>query len=275
MTIQTRIIDIINESGTIFKDKEVFTTEYLPEQYYFRDNQLRAMASHYVGITEGVRPSNLLLKGTYGTGKSSTVKTFFNTIKTISKDILTVHINCVYYNTEFKIIHKIFETVYDTRIGLGSSTHQLFDKIIKKLRKDDKLLIICLDDYNSFSNNKELNTTLYNLLRATESYPGVRISLIAVTNKSDDFVRLDQNVNTVFHPVVIDFPSYHCDEIFSILRQRCVLGFHKGVIGDDVIGLVADRSWDVGDLRFGIVKLRSMGERAEFLHSDCVLSSHF
>ena len=275
MTIQTQIENIISETGTLFQDKEVFDTNYLPEQYRFRDAQLQTMASHYVGITRGDKPNNLFLKGTFATGKSSTVKTFFNVLENMNKNIVTVHINCIRYNTEYKVIHKIYEKVYDTRMGIGSSTHQLFDKIIKKLVKEDKILIVCLDDFNSFTTNKELNTTLYNLLRASESYDGAKISLITISSADSDLINLDPNVNTIYHPCVIDFPSYHREEIFEILYQRCELGFHHGVISKSVIDFVADRTWDKGDLRFGIMKLKSMGERAEFCHDNVVCRSHF
>jgi cell division control protein 6 len=40
------LLDIINEEGTIFRDKEVFTIEFIPENYKFRDHQLKKMAMH-------------------------------------------------------------------------------------------------------------------------------------------------------------------------------------------------------------------------------------
>lgn len=45
MKVKT-LLDIINEEGTIFRDKEVFTIEYIPESYIFRDHQLKKMAVH-------------------------------------------------------------------------------------------------------------------------------------------------------------------------------------------------------------------------------------
>ena len=45
--MQTKtLLDIINEEGTIFRDKEVFTIEFIPENYKFRDHQLKKMAMH-------------------------------------------------------------------------------------------------------------------------------------------------------------------------------------------------------------------------------------
>lgn len=262
MNIDENLIRIITDAGTIFQDKEVFTPDYQPPSIRFRDKQLQTMASHYTGIQEGIRPHNLFLKGTYATGKSSTVKTFFRVLEYMDKKIVTAHINCIKHNTEYKVIHKVYEEVFNTSLGIGSSTHQLFKKIMEELVGKDKTLVVCLDDFNNFSTNKELNTTMYNLLRANETYPGVRVSLITVSSKETDLLNLDPNVVTVYHPSVVDFPSYSREEVFEILFQRCELGFYPGVISDEVVRFVAGECFDRGDLRFGIMKLCEMGERA-------------
>lgn len=262
MKIEDKLVKILNETGTIFKDKEVFTLDYQPPSIRFRDKQLQTMASHYVGITEGAKPTNLFLKGTYATGKSSTVKTFFKVLECMSDKIVTVHLNCIFYNTEYKVVHRIYERVFNTKKGWGSNTHHLFKKIMMELIRQDKCLVVCLDDFNNFNNSKELNNTLYNLLRANETYPDVRVSLITVSSKETDLLGLDPNVVTVFHPCVVDFPQYTREELLSILGQRVDLGFFPGVVSGDVLDLVVGECFDRGDLRFGIVKLCEMGELA-------------
>ena len=275
MKIEEQLTRIISETGTIFQDKEVFTPDYHPPTYRFRDKQLQTMASHYTGVQEGYKPHNLFLKGSYATGKSSTVKTFFKVLECMSEKIVTVHLNCILYNTEYKVVHKIYEKVFGVKIGLGSNTHQLFTKVMEELVKKDRTLVVCLDDFNNFSTNKELNTTMYNLLRASESHPNVRVSVITVSSKETDLLNLDPNVVTVYHPSVVDFPAYTRDEIFEILFQRCELGFHRGVIGESVIGRVAGESYDRGDLRYGIMKLCEAGENAMLLGSEVVCLEHF
>lgn len=55
--------NIIEEEGTIFLDDEIFTLEYVPEEYEHRTNQLKSMAIHSKNIKHGLNPKTLSLKG--------------------------------------------------------------------------------------------------------------------------------------------------------------------------------------------------------------------
>ena len=78
---QKTIFDVIEDEGTIFKDKSVFTTEYIPEIYQYRDHQLDSMAFHSRKVKSGYAPYNMLLKGTNATGKTTTLNAIIKILK--------------------------------------------------------------------------------------------------------------------------------------------------------------------------------------------------
>ena len=70
------LFDIIEEEGTIFKNRDVFDLEYIPDDFEFRDSQLNTMILNSKKIKYCKAPNNMLLKGPNSTGKTSTVKKY-------------------------------------------------------------------------------------------------------------------------------------------------------------------------------------------------------
>ena len=97
---QKTIFDLIEEEGSIFKNREVFTTEYIPEFYQYRNHQLDTMAFHSRRVEHNRAPYHMLLKGRNATGKTSTLKRYFQLISERFPNVFTVYINCRLHRTE-------------------------------------------------------------------------------------------------------------------------------------------------------------------------------
>lgn len=272
---QKTLINIIEEEGTIFKEKEVFELDYVPEIYQFRDFQLKKMAIYSKGVKKGEIPSNMLLKGGRATGKTTTVKKFFELIEEKYENVLTVHVNCQVYRTEYKVFSKLFEEIFGYKTSVsGLSTFDIYDKVMEQLIEENKILIIALDDFDAIKTPTELNRTLYTLLRAFETFNGAKISVFAITN-SEHILFMDPNVSTVFQPIDIEFRNYSESQVYSILESRVELGFHKNVISKDLIKFASNNAYDEGDLRKGLKSLLEAGKKAESCGSNKILKKHF
>ena len=140
---------------------------------------------------------------------------------------------------------------------------------------DKKALIVALDDVNYLFQSKAANKVFYDLLRAYEEYPGVKTGIFAILSDLEFRYAFDKNVNTVFIPQDITFQPYTYSEIEDILRDRVNAGFFPGVMGDEILELVAMHTYDVGDLRVGINLLRSCGNIAEADASREITEEHF
>lgn len=256
------ILDLIEETGTIFKEKEVFKYDYLPENFKYRDKELEQMAIASRGLNYNNRIENMHITGSYATGKTTTLIKYFQLIEENFNNVLPVHINCQIHRTEYKVFSKIYKKLYNKNMKTNSlNTFDIYDRIMKKIIKENIQLIIGLDDYDSLKTGKELDRTLYDLLRVKESYPEAKVSIITVTSKPAQI--LDPAVSTVFLPTIIKFDPYTQEQLYDIINERCNLGFFKDVISDEIIRAVTRYSYDQGDLRAGLKLLNIAGENAE------------
>ncbi|WP_409200743.1 AAA family ATPase [Methanobrevibacter sp. DSM 116169] len=261
--MQKNLFNNFKEDSIIFKNKEVFTVNYIPEIYKYRNHQLEAMAFYSKRVEQDIAPSNMMLKGNNATGKTTTVKTYFKLISEAYNNVKCIYINCQHYRTEYTILSKIYKEIINTNITLsGLTTLDIYNEIMEYVLKNKKILIIAFDDYGFLKNINELNKTFYSLSRAHETFDDVKISIIAISSIKRN-INLDSSVDTIFLPIEIKFPFYRYEEIFSILKQRCDLGFYCDVINDNILDKVVKNTFRKGNLRYGIKKLLELGEIAD------------
>ena len=122
---------------------------------------------------------------------------------------MPVHVNCQIDNTKFAILSQIYRKLSGhLPPSSGTSFKQVFDAVARLLQKEECVLLVALDDANYLLYENELNKVLYTLLRAHESYEGVRIGVIVIISDPDvDLSRaVDARVDLVFRPTEIYFP---------------------------------------------------------------------
>ena len=257
------LMNIIDSGDSpVFANREVFEMDYIPDIYKYRDEQLSKMATYCNSIPHNIAPKNLQLCGGNATGKTTTLKQFFNMLNEAFTNIVTVYINCQLFNTENTVYGKIYNKLYGMKGSInGKSNTLLFDKIVEKLKKEKKILIIGLDDFDSFKSRDGLNKMLYNFLRIHEAEEGIQICIFTVSNKEN--LKLAPSVETIFNRVPIVFDQYSLEQMYHILDDRCAFGFYPGVISDELVRVVANKSYDLGNLRYGIKLLSAAGQKAE------------
>ena len=76
------ILDNIFENAikgnSLIKNRKILTIDYVPEKLQFRDEETTTIAQTLSVSLKGARPSNLLLFGKPGTGKTAVVKNVIN-----------------------------------------------------------------------------------------------------------------------------------------------------------------------------------------------------
>jgi archaeal cell division control protein 6 len=251
---------------TLFRDPEVLEIDYVPEQFEFRDAQMRELAFQIRPGLRGGRPLNTICKGLPGTGKTTSVRKLFTEIEESTKKLVPVYINCQIDNTKFAIISQIYrKLVGHLPPSSGTSFKQVFDAIARILVKEEIVLIVALDDANYLLYENEINKVLYTLLRSHESYEGTRIGVIVIVSDLDvDLARaVDARVASVFRPAEIYFPPYENAEIHEIMKARAMQGLFQGVLSEEMLDLVVEQTLKSGDLRVGIDLLKRATLNAE------------
>ncbi len=251
---------------TLFRDPEVFEFDYVPEQFQFRDTQMRELAFQIRPGLRGGRPLNSICKGLPGTGKTTSVRKLFSEIEETTKKLVPVYINCQIDNTKFAIFSQIYRRLTGhLPPASGTSFKQLIDAIARILVKEELVLLVALDDANYLLYENEINKVLYTLLRAHEAYKGVRIGVIVIISDLDvDLVRaVDARVTSVFRPTEIYFSPYEPAEIREIIQVRVMQGLYPNVLSEEMLSLVIDQTQKSGDLRVGIDLLKRATMSAE------------
>ena len=251
---------------TLFRDPEVLEIDYVPEQFEFRDSQMRELAFQIRPGLRGGRPLNTICKGLPGTGKTTSVRKLFAEIEESTKKLVPVYINCQIDNTKFAIISQIYrKLVGHLPPSSGTSFKQVFDAVARILVKEEIVLLVALDDANYLLYENEINKVLYTLLRSNESYEGTRIGVIVILSDLDvDLTRaIDARVASVFRPAEIYFPPYETTEVHEIMKARAMQGLFQGVLSEEMLDLVVEQTLKSGDLRVGIDLLKRATLTAE------------
>lgn len=268
--------DILMFDESLFQDINAFDPDYVPPNYNFRDTQMEAMAMSIRPALRGGQPSNAIVLGSPATGKTTAMRKVFELVEKSSEKVVCVYINCQLHTTRFGIFSQIFKKIFGhIPPETGVPFSRIYDQIMKELQKNEKSLVVALDDVNYLFQNKHANKIFYDLLRAYEVYPGVKTSIFAILSDLEFKYAFDKNVNTVFIPQEITFPPYSYSEIEDILRDRVKSGFFPGVLGDEVLEEIAMYTFDNGDLRIGINLLKSCGNIAEAEASREITHEHF
>jgi archaeal cell division control protein 6 len=276
-----KLLDNAISGKSLIKDRKVLQTKFEPETILHRDAELAKVTQALLPILKQGRPSNLLIYGKPGTGKTLVVS------KVLSKIAKKVE------NSEFpiKFIYvnaKDETTIYGLLVSLGSklglelpttglSISIVFSKIIDTIKKNTINAVFVIDeiDYLAELASKTGKDILYNLTRANERLEGGSLTLIGISNLLSFKERLDPRVISSLGEEEIIFTNYSVDQIKEILSERIKEAFIKDAIGAAALNLCAAMAGqEHGDARRAIDLLRVAGELAEREQAANVTEDH-
>jgi len=281
--------DVFNNaigSKTLIKNRKTLTIDYVPERLPFRDNESTVIAQTLSVILRGGRPSNLLIFGKPGTGKTAVVKNVIERLKNkadnLGMQITVPFMNAKTANTSYKILYEIAEMmginkeekklqVHFTGLSLGEAT----DRILEYVRRKNLRVVLVIDEIDSLV-DKNGDDILYNFTRANERISAEQfISLIGISNSLTFKDKLDPRVRSSLSEEEMVFNPYTIEQLKDILTDRCKLAFTEHAIPIAAINLCAAMAGrETGDERKAIDLLRVAAEIAEREGSSTVNELH-
>ena len=265
--------DILMYDETIFKDLTVFNSDYLPENFKLRQPQMEEMALSLRPALMNGKPTNNIILGPPATGKTTAIKKLFEMAKLDCNDeLICVYVNCQLHSTKYDIFSQIYKKMFGhTPPETGVPFAKIYNAVMNELYDTEKALIVALDDINHLFKGNVISTVFYEILRAYESFEGVRTGIFAVISDVDFRYILDKNVGSIFNANEINFQPYSYEETYQILKERVSLGFFPNVIDDVLVEMITDFAYERGDLRLGIDLLRVSGNNAESKASRMII----
>jgi len=263
-------------TGTaLIKDRRTLTIDYVPQKLPFRDKESTSIAQTLSVAFKHGRPSNLLIFGKPGTGKTAVIKNvvdrLINKAKELNIHIMVPIVNGKSANTSYKVLYEIAEAmginqeqkklqVHFTGLSMGEATDRILDYIKLKNLK----VILVIDEIDSLI-DRNGDDILYNFTRANERISSDQfISLIGISNSLTFKDKLDPRVRSSLSEEELVFNPYTIEQLKEILIDRCKLAFHNDTVPLGTINLCAAMAGkETGDARKAIDLLRVAAEIAE------------
>lgn len=260
----SRIKDILMWDESLFRNPEVFDLDYIPEDFKYRDNELEAISHNVKPLVKGDFPTNTIVLGPTGTGKTTSIKLLFKDINEISNSVVPVYINCQFHYREFSIMSQIFKGIFGYGPAeTGKPLTTIYEHTMRELQKKGKTLLVALDDVDFLFHMNIAENVLYKILRVHETFPGVKTGIIGILTDNDFSFKVSEKIRTVFMPNEVYFKPYSESKVKNILQDRCEIGLFDGVISEEVLDKISQITFEKGDLRFGIRGIKEAAILAE------------
>jgi archaeal cell division control protein 6 len=267
--------DLLAQTG-IFKSRDVLRPTYTPSELPHRNEQINGLASVLVPALRGETPSNVLIYGKTGTGKTAVAKYVGKELEEASLGDMkctVIYINCEVVDTQYRILAHLARH-FDKEIPMtGWPTDQVYAEFRNAVDSEKQVVVIMLDEVDKLV--RKGDDVLYNLSRINSDLLRSKVSIIGISNDLKFTEFLDPRVKSSLGEDEIIFPPYNAEQIKDILEQRAKLSFSPGVLQESVIPLCAAfAAQEHGDARKALDLLRISGELAERARSAIVAEDH-
>lgn len=260
----------LKKKDDLFINKKVLQSNYMPDDILSRDKQIEELAAILAPSLKLERPSNVMVYGRPGTGKTCVVRYVKRQIEEIAEKrdlkLKIVCLNCRLErvaDTEYRLLAELIRRLGGEVPLTGLPTKNLYDFFRTLLKEQKILLIIILDELNHLV-YKIGDDLLYTLVKIDLGPNQSEISLIGISDDLCFLDYLDARIKFSLAEEEIIFPPYNALQLQKILKQRAKQGFKKGALEKGVIEkCAAMAAREHGDAGRAIALLRTAGELAE------------
>ena len=265
------IFEKILGQDCLFVDRRAFDHAFEPTRLPHRGHEVESLVRNLVDALNGHIPSNMLLYGVPGSGKTVVTRFVLGQLldkgEEMGQSVETYEINCRNVDTKYRVVQTIASKLGrrgDTPIPFtGWPTDRVLEELISRMDRAGGVHIIVLDEIDNLV-SRAGDGLLYNLTSLNTSLRNSRCCIIGISNDLNFTQQLDPRVTSRLSQEDLVFHPYGAPEIQDILSERVNTGLREDVIEEGVLELCsALAAQEHGDARRALDLLRISVQKAE------------
>lgn len=265
------------ESSSLFRNKKMLQSNYVPDEIRHRDKQIRTIANILAPALRKDRPSNLFIYGKTGSGKTVTVKHTLASMQEVAHEqgipFKASFVNCKLKkvaDTEYRLVAELARQFGKAVPSTGLPTDEVYNVFFDALDEKKQVVVIVLDEIDQLV-RKVGDEIIYNLTRINADLKNAQLAIIGISNDLIFSNTLDPRVKSSLSEEELIFPPYNAVQLQHILQARAGKAFNENVLTEGVIAkCAAYAAREHGDARRALELLRVAGEIAERVQSQFV-----